>query len=138
MTRHVMTTETVKSRHARAATFLAAIPNIGETTIERVAGLGLLRWIGRADGLTGLAVIPHAATIGPVRADGTTSVQADLVLRIRNGRGEIRRGVRVAVQGYANDGLKGIFDIDVHAPALTPLDAVAFPQDAPGATPIDA
>lgn len=112
----------------RAATFLSGIPAIGFGILHGCATQAVLRWMGRLDDDSAVAIVADPATLTIGKKDATT-VEADLFVRDGKGRNAIRRGTRVLIHGYADEGREGVYHIDIHAPARTALDAVVFRDD---------
>ena len=92
----------------------------------------LKNFVGTLDDVAQIVVVPDVATIETSECATVAKIQADLVIQhvVTGSEGRrTRRGVRVVVSGYVNDGTDGIFDVDVHAPTVTPIADVVFEDD---------
>lgn len=92
----------------------------------------LRKFVGTLDEVAQIVAIPDAATLDAPEGAGVATVQADLVIQKTetgsDGR-RLRTGVRIVVSGYADEGVEGIFDIDVHAPTVTAIADAVFDHD---------
>jgi len=125
---------------ADAAAFLSSIGSLDVDHVVEAATAMLAGWIGDPGDVAAIAVVADPSTLAldpSVSAQGfggspRVVCQADLIVQqttVVAGPRRLRRGVRIVVSGYADAGVDGFFDIDVHAPTLTVVDAVAFPGD---------